>query len=61
MAVVVITGGDDELMVKLADAVQLFASVRVTTYVPAARLLTEAVVCAGTVFHEYVYCPVPPE
>jgi hypothetical protein len=50
--VVVMVGGADALMVKLAEVVQLFASVTVTTYVPAARLLTDAVVWAGTVFHK---------
>src|SRR5690242_2186174 len=46
------SGGAEALMVKLADAEQLFESVTVTVYVPAARLLTEAVVCTGVVFHE---------
>ncbi len=39
---------------------QLFASVTVTTYVPAARPVAVAPVCTGDVFHEYVYNPVPP-
>ena len=38
-------GSAELLIVKLEDAVQLFASVTVTVYVPAARLLTDADDC----------------
>ena len=40
-------------MVAVAVAVQLLASVTVTTYDPAALLLKVAVVTAGVVFQEY--------
>jgi hypothetical protein len=39
-------------MLTAAVALQLFASVTVTVYVPAVRLFAVAVVCTGTVFHE---------
>ena len=35
-------------------------SVTVTVYVPAERPVAVAFVCAGLVFHEYVYPGVPP-
>ena len=44
----------------LAVAVQLLASVTVTVYGPAISPVAVAVVCTGSVFHEYVYGPVPP-
>jgi hypothetical protein len=47
-------------MVTFAVEGQAFASVTVTVYVPAANAVAVAVVCAGVVFHEYVYAPVPP-
>src|SRR5258706_13791316 len=59
-AVVITVGGDEEIIVKLEDVKKMFAFVTVTIKVPAARLLTEAEVCAGTRFHKYVYWPGPP-
>ena len=48
------------VMVTIAVSAQPLASVTVAIYVPAARLLAEAVVCAGVVFQLYVYGVVPP-
>lgn len=46
--------------VAVAVLIHPFASVMVTVCVPAPNPVAVAVVCAGEVFHEYVYAPVPP-
>ena len=43
-----------------AVVVQPLLSVTVTIYVPAAKVVAVAVVCAGDEFHEYEYGAVPP-
>src|SRR5439155_4501765 len=48
------------VMVALAVAVQPLASLTVTMYVPAPRLVAVASFCTGLVFHENVLLPVPP-
>jgi hypothetical protein len=45
----------------LRDIVHPLASVTVTVYVPAESPAAVVPVCAGIVFHEYVYGDVPPE
>src|SRR5207247_1704738 len=48
------------VMVALAVAVQPLASLTVTMYVPAPRLVAVEPFCTGLVFHENVLLPVPP-
>ena len=53
------TGTVEGLITTLAESVQLFPSVTVTVYVPAARLFIEGVV--WLLLHWYERLPVPPE
>src|SRR5947208_1871115 len=48
------------VMVALAVAVQPLASLTVTMYVPAPRLVAVEPFCTGLVFHENVLLPLPP-
>ena len=47
------------VIVTVFGTVHRFASVTVTVYVPAIKPVAVAVFCAGVVFQEYVYGPVP--
>jgi hypothetical protein len=48
------------VMIAVAVLIHPFASVTVTVYVPAAKPVAVAVVCAGLEFHAYEYGAVPP-
>ena len=59
-AIVVLSAAAGSVMFTVSVSVQPLLSVRVTVYEPAMRPVAVAVVCTGTVLHEYEYGVVPP-